>query len=105
MYQDAFAYVFSNSTLGIVVATIFVVLSQLKINVANAYAGSLAWSNFFCRITHNHPGRVVWMVFNVLIALLLMELGIYQTIENILKVYSVLVLSWLGAVSADLLIN
>ena len=44
---------------------IFVVLSQLKINVTNAYAGSIAWSNFFSRLTHSHPGRVVWLVFNV----------------------------------------
>jgi hypothetical protein len=43
-------------------------LSQIKINVTNAYAGSLAWSNFFARITHSHPGRVVWLVFNVVIA-------------------------------------
>ena len=35
--------------------------------------GSLAWSNFFSRLTHSHPGRVVWLVFNVAIALLLME--------------------------------
>ena len=44
---------------------LFVVVSQLKINVTNAYAGSLAWSNFFARLTHSHPGRVVWLVFNV----------------------------------------
>ena len=45
--------------------------SQLKINLTNAYAGSIAWSNFFSRLTHSHPGRVVWLVFNVAIALLL----------------------------------
>ena len=44
---------------------LFVVISQLKINVTNAYAGSIAWSNFFSRLTHSHPGRVVWLVFNV----------------------------------------
>jgi purine-cytosine permease-like protein len=43
---------------------LFVMVSQLKINVTNAYAGSLAWSNFFARLTHSHPGRVVWVVFN-----------------------------------------
>lgn len=31
------------------------------------------------RLTHSHPGRVVWLLFNVAIALLLMELGIYTT--------------------------
>ena len=51
---------------------LFVLISQIKINVTNAYAGSLAWSNFFARLTHSHPGRVVWLVFNVLIAILLM---------------------------------
>jgi signal transduction histidine kinase/purine-cytosine permease-like protein/DNA-binding LytR/AlgR family response regulator len=105
MYQTAFSYIMNEHTFGIALAAIFVILSQLKINVANAYAGSLAWSNFFSRLTHHHPGRVVWMVFNILIALLLMELGVYQTIENMLQVYSVLVLAWLSSVVADLIIN
>ena len=105
MYNLAFSLVFDNPTLAVIVACSFVVISQLKINVANAYAGSLAWSNFFSRVTRNHPGRVVWMVFNVAIALLLMELGIYQTIESMLSVYSVIVLAWLSSVTADLLIN
>ncbi len=105
MYQLAYSYVFDNPSVSVLVACSFVVLSQLKINVANAYAGSLAWSNFFSRVTHNHPGRVVWMVFNVAIALLLMELGIYQTIASMLSVYSVIVLAWLSSVVADLIIN
>jgi signal transduction histidine kinase/FixJ family two-component response regulator/purine-cytosine permease-like protein len=105
MYQLAYSYVFDNPTMSILFACIFVIISQLKINVANAYAGSLAWSNFFSRVTHNHPGRVVWMIFNVAIALLLMELGIYQTIASMLTVYSVLVLAWLSSVVADLIIN
>jgi signal transduction histidine kinase/FixJ family two-component response regulator len=105
MYQIAFKYIFNDHSSSVAIAAIFVILSQLKINVANAYAGSLAWSNFFSRLTHNHPGRVVWMVFNILIALLLMELGVYQTIESMLQVYSVLVLAWLSSVVADLIIN
>lgn len=105
MYNLAYSLVFENSTLAVIFACTFVVISQLKINVANAYAGSLAWSNFFSRVTRNHPGRVVWMVFNVAIALLLMELGIYQTIESMLSVYSVIVLAWLSSLTADLLIN
>lgn len=105
MYQMAFGYVFEDPKVAILVACTFVVLSQMKINVANAYAGSLAWSNFFSRVTHNHPGRVLWMLFNVAIALLLMELGIYQTIESMLSVYSVVVLAWLCSVVADLVIN
>ncbi len=105
MYQLAYGYVFDNPNVSMIVACTFVVISQLKINVANAYAGSLAWSNFFSRVTHNHPGRVVWMLFNIAIALLLMELGIYQTIASMLSVYSVIVLAWLSSVVADLIIN
>ena len=51
------------------------ILSQLKINVTNAYAGSIAWSNFFSRLTHSHPGRVVWLVFNVLVAAFIVYVG------------------------------
>ncbi len=105
MYQLAYSYTFTNPNIALIAACLFVIISQLKINVANAYAGSLAWSNFFSRVTRNHPGRVVWMIFNLAIALLLMELGIYQTISSMLSVYSVVVLAWLSSVVADLLIN
>jgi signal transduction histidine kinase/CheY-like chemotaxis protein/purine-cytosine permease-like protein len=105
MYLTVFSYVTDNPKLALLCAGLFVIISQLKINVANAYAGSLAWSNFFSRLTHNHPGRVVWMVFNVIIALLLMELGVYQLLEQTLQVYSVLVLAWIGSIVADLIIN
>ena len=71
-------------------------VSQVKINITNAYAGSIAWSNFFSRLTHSHPGRVVWLVFNITIALLLMELGIYQAIERTLVVYSIIAAAWVG---------
>jgi signal transduction histidine kinase/ActR/RegA family two-component response regulator len=84
---------------------VFVVVGQLKINVMNAYAGSLAWSNFFSRLTHSHPGRVIWLLFNVAIALLLMELGIYRLLEETLSVFSIIAMAWLCTISADLFIN
>jgi purine-cytosine permease-like protein len=76
MYRVAFQYVFASPVVALVLASAFVIVSQLKINVTNSYAGSIAWSNFFSRLTHRHPGRVVWLVFNVVIALLLMDLGV-----------------------------
>ena len=75
MYLVAFGKVTSSPGLALALASVFVIVSQVKINVTNAYAGSIAWSNFFSRLTHSHPGRVVWLVFNVAIALMLMELG------------------------------
>ncbi|MEM9630338.1 MAG: ATP-binding protein [Pseudomonadota bacterium] len=105
MYTVAFGYMIPNETFVLLLMAAFVVVAQLKINVMNAYAGSLAWSNFFSRLTHSHPGRVVWLVFNVGIALLLMELGIYRLLEETLGVFSIVSMAWLSAISADLFIN
>jgi signal transduction histidine kinase/CheY-like chemotaxis protein len=105
MYLTAFGYIVPNETAALLLMVAFVVVSQLKINVMNAYAGSLAWSNFFSRLTHSHPGRVVWLVFNVAIALLLMELGIYRLLEETLGIFSIIAMAWLCTISADLFIN
>ncbi|MDO6783855.1 ATP-binding protein [Neptunomonas phycophila] len=105
MYLIAFSYLGQSPQATLALAGIFVIVSQLKINVTNAYAGSLAWSNFFSRLSHSHPGRVVWLVFNVIIALLIMELGIYEALEQILGIYSNVVVAWVGALVADLIVN
>jgi signal transduction histidine kinase/purine-cytosine permease-like protein len=105
MYRVAFGYVFSQPGLVIAATGIFVVVAQMKINVTNAYAGSIAWSNFFSRLTHSHPGRVVWLVFNVAIALMLMEMGILRALEEILGLYAILAVSWVAALVADLVVN
>ena len=105
MYRVAFAYVAHSPMASLALTASFVVVSQLKINITNAYAGSIAWSNFFSRLTHRHPGRVVWLIFNIAIALLLMELGIYQAIEHTLVIYSIVAAAWVGALVADLVVN
>jgi signal transduction histidine kinase/CheY-like chemotaxis protein/purine-cytosine permease-like protein len=105
MYLAAYEYVFPNIGWAIAATALFVVISQLKINVTNAYAGSLAWSNFFARLTHSHPGRVVWVVFNTLIALMLMELNVFQALGGVLGLYSNIAIAWMMAVVADLVIN
>ncbi|ABQ32921.1 MULTISPECIES: ATP-binding protein [Bradyrhizobium] len=105
MYLEAFRYVLAQPDLALALTGTFVILSQIKINVTNAYAGSIAWSNFFSRLTHSHPGRVVWLVFNVVVALLLMEIGVYKALEQTLALYSNIAISWVGALVADLVIN
>jgi signal transduction histidine kinase/ActR/RegA family two-component response regulator len=105
MYLVAFGYIFDQPGLALAFTGAFVIISQIKINVTNAYAGSIAWSNFFSRLTHSHPGRVVWLVFNVAIALLLMELGIFKMLEHALGLYSIVAVGWVGALVADLVIN
>ncbi len=105
MYLAGFAYVFDHPGWVLAATVLFVVVSQVKINLTNAYAGSLAWSNFFARLTHSHPGRVVWLVFNVMIAVLLMTLGVFGALEHVLGLYSNIAIAWVGALVADLVIN
>jgi signal transduction histidine kinase/purine-cytosine permease-like protein/DNA-binding response OmpR family regulator len=103
MYVLAYGLVLPHGP-ALLAAALLIVVSQTKINVTNAYAGSIAWSNFFSRLTHRHPGRVVWLIFNVVIGLLLMELGIYSSIQRILAFYSVLACAWVGSICADLVL-
>ncbi|GAB2586165.1 hybrid sensor histidine kinase/response regulator [Nitrincola alkalisediminis] len=105
MYRVAFGYITHSPEINLAAAGIFVILCQVKINVTNAYAGSIAWSNFFSRLTHSHPGRVVWLVFNVCIALLVMQLGVYKALEETLGHYALIAIAWAGALVADLVIN
>ncbi|WP_227268463.1 hybrid sensor histidine kinase/response regulator [Roseobacter weihaiensis] len=105
MYETAFSMTINSPLAVLVLTSTFVILSQLKINVTNAYAGSIAWSNFFSRLTHAHPGRVVWLVFNVGIAVMLMELGVFGALEATLALYSHVALAWIGALVADLVVN
>ena len=105
MYLAAYEYVFPSLGWAVAATAVFVVVSQIKINVTNAYAGSLAWSNFFSRLTHSHPGRVVWVVFNSLIAFMLMEMDVFQALGDVLGLYSNIAIAWIMAVVADLVIN
>jgi signal transduction histidine kinase/purine-cytosine permease-like protein/ActR/RegA family two-component response regulator len=105
MYLAAYEYVFPHYGWAVAATALFVVVSQVKINVTNAYAGSLAWSNFFSRLTHSHPGRVVWVVFNTLIAFMLMEMNVFAALGDVLGLYSNIAIAWMMAVVADLVIN
>jgi len=105
MYLLGYSYVFDSRDLIMTATVLFVCISQIKINMTNAYAGSLAWSNFFARLTHSHPGRVVWVVFNALIAVMLMELNVFQALEQVLGLYANVAISWIAVVVADLVIN
>ncbi len=105
IFNLAFSILIPSPAVALVLTGIFVAVCQIKINVTNAYAGSIAWSNFFSRLTHSHPGRVVWLVFNVMLALLLMEIGFFRVIESVLGLYANFAVGWMGALVADLVIN
>jgi purine-cytosine permease-like protein len=91
--------------LALTLAVILVVISQIKINVTNAYSGSLAWTNSFTRVTKTYPGRLVFLGFNVLIALVLMEADMFSFLNNLLNFYANCGIAWIVAVASDIVIN
>ncbi|WP_254359501.1 purine-cytosine permease family protein [Microbacterium hominis] len=86
-------------------ALILIVIAQVKINVTNAYSGSLAWSNVYTRVKKRYPGRTVFVVFNLVIALALMLLDVFSLISFVLSLYANVVMAWLVTISADIVIN
>ncbi|MFS8097011.1 allantoin permease [Lentzea alba] len=86
-------------------ALVLVVLSQVKINVTNAYSGSLAWTNSFTRVTKRYPGRLVFVLVNLAIALVLMEADMFSFLNKLLSFYSNCAMAWVVTVAADIAIN
>lgn len=86
-------------------AVVLVVISQIKINVTNAYSGSLAWTNAFTRITGHYPGRLVFVLVNLAIALALMEGNMFAFLNQILGFYSNCAIAWVVTVATDIVIN
>ena len=91
--------------LAMTLAVILVVISQIKINVTNAYSGSLAWTNSYTRITRHYPGRLVFIIVNVGIALLLMEMNMFDFLNAILGFYANIGIAWIVTVATDISIN
>ena len=102
-YEAALRTFIAPAALG--VGVFFVVMSQIKINVTNAYSGSLSWSNFFSRIFHWHLAGSYGSSSTWGIALTLMEANVFSFLNNILGFYSNVAIAWIGAVCADLVIN
>ncbi|WP_114854469.1 cytosine permease [Brachybacterium sp. YJGR34] len=91
--------------LALVLAVILVVISQVKINVTNAYSGSLAWTNAYTRVTRRYPGRLVFLAVNLGIALLLMEANMFDVLNGILSFYANLAMAWICVVASDIVLN
>jgi purine-cytosine permease-like protein len=86
-------------------AVVLVVISQIKINVTNAYSGSLAWTNSFTRVTRRYPGRLVFVLVNLGFALALMEADMFSFLNGILGFYSNCAIAWVVTVATDIGIN
>ena len=104
MYLVAYEYVFPHYGWAVAATALFVVVSQLKINVTNAYSGSLAWTNSYARVTKHYPGRLVFVFVNVGIALALMEFNVFDVLNTILGFYANMGIAWIVAVASDIAI-
>ncbi|BCI78410.1 purine-cytosine permease family protein [Mycobacterium sp. SMC-18] len=91
--------------LAMTLAVVLVVISQIKINVTNAYSGSLAWTNSYTRITNHYPGRLVFLGVNLLIALILMEANMFDFLSTILGFYANCGMAWVVVVASDIVFN
>ena len=91
--------------LAMTLAVVLVVISQVKINVTNAYSGSLAWTNSYTRLTRHYPGRLVFLGFNLVIALVLMEANMFDFLNTILGFYANCGIAWIVVVASDIVFN
>ena len=91
--------------LAMTLAVVLVVISQIKINVTNAYSGSLAWTNSYTRVTKTYPGRIVFLGVNLLIALILMEANMFDFLNTILGFYANCGMAWVVVVASDIVFN
>jgi purine-cytosine permease-like protein len=105
LFTVVYQRVTGNHTLALTLSGILVLLSQVKINIMNTYSGSLSWSNFFSRLLHRHPGRAVWVLLQVALALVLMELDIFDHIVTALAWYANIGIAWIAAMVSDIVIN
>lgn len=91
--------------LAMTLAVVLVVISQVKINVTNAYSGSLAWTNSFTRLTRHYPGRLVFLAVNLAIALVLMETDMFDFLNTVLGFYANCGIAWVVVVATDIAVN
>ncbi|MGV3512393.1 MAG: ATP-binding protein [Novosphingobium sp.] len=102
---QAFAPLAGSEQGGLIFSLLFVIVSQMRVNVTNAFAGAVAWSNLFSRLTQGYSSRHVWLLFNVGLAATLLLFGITRSFEVVLVLYASLAAGWIGALAADLLVT
>jgi hypothetical protein len=77
-----------------------VLLSQVRINMINAYSGSLSLSNFGARGLGLRPGRHVWMIALVVVSSVLAMVDVSSQLVEILTFEAVFVMAWVSTLVA-----
>ncbi|MCL6549316.1 MAG: hypothetical protein K6T30_10470, partial [Alicyclobacillus sp.] len=102
-YNEPNPGIFFVSALG-VWGAIFAILTQLRINVTNLYSGSLSLSNFFEHVFRFTPGRVFWVVFTAVVAIIGMLLGALNYTGPLLTFQGVFLFVWVSSLIADVVL-
>ncbi|MDB5684673.1 MAG: hybrid sensor histidine kinase/response regulator [Sphingomonas bacterium] len=105
MFHGVYREMVPSPAVALALTGILIFVCQLRANAANAYSGSIAWSNVFSRLTHAHPGRGVWLLANVALAFVLMNVGTLRAIEGALVAHASFAAAWIGALAAHLCVS
>lgn len=84
---------------------LFVITTQVRINLSNAYSGSLQFAGLFCRVFGVTPGRHWFVILTVGLGTVLMFGDLYSRLNAVLTFGGVFMLAWIACVVADMTIN
>lgn len=86
------------------VGVLWIVITQLRIQNANFYSGTLALANFASRVLKFVPGRKFWILFMALVTVVATLAGILNSLLSVLTFLGIFIVSWFGTIAADMLI-
>src|SRR5699024_4234302 len=83
---------------------LFVVVTQLRINVVNIYSSSISLTTIGKRISNRAPNRSFWVVIAIVVGTIAMLTDLYGRITSVMAFAAIFLLAWVMTVVADLLI-
>ncbi|MGW4339223.1 purine-cytosine permease family protein [Rhodococcus koreensis] len=87
------------------VGLIWVVVTQLRVQEANYYLGSLAMSTFVSRNFRIRPGRPAFLTVTGLLAFVLALVGITDHLTQTLTFMGVFLMAWVGTIVGSLIVE
>jgi purine-cytosine permease-like protein len=76
-------------------------ITQIRINLQNTYAESMALSAIFARVFHFTPGRAFWSVVTCVVGTILIFANMLAYINQVLTVEAILLFTWIGVLVGD----
>ncbi|OLT54592.1 hypothetical protein BJF89_16345 [Corynebacterium sp. CNJ-954] len=80
---------------------LFVVVTQLRINVVNLYGASIALANAFSRILPWRMGRVTWTIISIALGAIAIYFDLYGRVQAVMTFAGVFLLAWIMTVFSE----